>query len=110
MESSTAAAPAISLERLLSNFQGYCFSERTVRILPREPGFEELSYRSHQIYFVNKFVQRNDRHALSLRQLSREFECDAARVNVALRNELYDPQGRESHSALDDVSEIEILE
>jgi hypothetical protein len=30
MESSTAAATAISLERILSNLQEYCFSERTV--------------------------------------------------------------------------------
>jgi hypothetical protein len=110
MESSTAAAPAISLERLLPNLQEYCFSERTVRIFQHEPRFEELTYRSHQIYFVNEFTQRNDGHFLSLRQLSRVFECDAARVNAALKNGLDDPQSRGRHSALDDASEIEILE
>jgi hypothetical protein len=83
MESSTAAAPAISLERILPNLQEYCFSERTVGILQRERGFEELSHILHRIYFVNEFAQRNDGHALSLRQLSREFECDAARVKAA---------------------------
>jgi hypothetical protein len=81
-----------------------------VRILQREPGFEELNYRSHQIYFVNEFAQRNDGHALSLRQLSRVFVCDAARVKAALKNGLNDPQGRDRHSPLDDTSEIEIFE
>jgi hypothetical protein len=110
IESSTAAAPAISLERFLPNLQEYYFSERTVRMLQREPGFEELSYRSHQIYFVNKFAQRNDGHALSLRQLSRAFERDAARLKTALKNGLDDSQGSHRHSALDNASEIESFE
>jgi hypothetical protein len=110
MESSTATAPAISLERLLLNLQEYCFSERTVRILQREPGFEELSCRSHQIYFVNEFAQRNDGHTLSLCQLSRAFECDAARVKGALQNGLDDPQGHGGHSVLGNASAIEVLE
>jgi hypothetical protein len=110
MESSTAAAPAISLERFLPNLQEYCFNERTVWIFQREPGFEELSYGSHQIYFVNEFGQRNDGHALSRRQLSRTFECDGPKVKATLNNGLDDPQGRGRHSALHDASEIEILE
>jgi hypothetical protein len=110
MESSTAAGPAISLEGLLPNLQEYCFSKRTVRILQREPGLEELSHRSHQIDFVNEFAQRNDSHALSLHQLSRAFECDAPSVKTALKNGLDDSQGRGGRSALDDASEIEILE
>jgi hypothetical protein len=81
-----------------------------MRIHQREPGFEELNYRSHQIYFVNEFAQRNNGHALLLCQLSRAFECDAARVNAALKSGFDDPQGRGRHSALDDASEIEILE
>jgi hypothetical protein len=110
MESSTAATQTISIKRLLSNLQEYCFSERTARMLQREPGFEELSYRSHQIYFVNEFARRNDGHALSMRQLSRTFECDAVRVKAALKNGLDDPQGSDRHHAFDDASEIEILE
>jgi hypothetical protein len=110
MESSTATVPAISLERLRPNLQEYCFSERTVRILQRESCFEELSYRWHQIDFVNEFAQRKNGHALSLRQLPTEFEYDAAKVKASLTNGLDDSQGRGRHSVLDDVSEIEILE
>jgi hypothetical protein len=79
-------------------------------MLQREPGFEELSYRSHQICFVNEFARRNDGYALSMCQLSRTFECDAVRVKAALKNGLDDPQGRDRHHAFDDASEIEILE
>jgi hypothetical protein len=60
MESSTALAPAISFERLLPNLQEYSFNERTVQIFQSEPSFEGLSYRSHQMYFVNEFAQRDD--------------------------------------------------
>jgi hypothetical protein len=69
-----------------------------------------LSCRSHQIYFDNEFAQRNDGHALSLRQLSRAFECDAARVKAILKNGLENSHGRGPHPAFDDASEIEILE
>jgi hypothetical protein len=85
MESSTAAAPAIPLEILLSNMQEYLFGERTVRMLQREPGLEELRYRSHQIYFVHDFALRRLEQGLSLRQLSRAFDCDAGRVKAALK-------------------------
>jgi hypothetical protein len=110
MKSSSADALAIFLERLLPNLQEYSFSKRTARPLHREPGFEELSHRSHQIYFVNKFAQRNDGHGLSLRQLPRAFEYDIVRVNTALKNGLDDPQDRGRYSAVDDASEIEILQ
>jgi hypothetical protein len=69
-----------------------------------------LSPGSHQIDFVHEFAQRNDGHALALRQFSRAFEYDAVRVKAALKNGLDDPQGRGHHSVLDDASEIEILE
>jgi hypothetical protein len=110
MESLTAAAPAISLERLISTLEKYCFSELTLRVLQREPGVESLSYRSHQIYFVKEFAQRHEGRALSLRQLSRTFECDGARVKAALKNGLSDPETRGRHSAFDDASELEIID
>jgi hypothetical protein len=47
---------------------------------------------------------------LSLRQLSRAFECDSTRVKAALKNGLDDSQGDDLHSAFGDGSEIEILE
>jgi hypothetical protein len=81
-----------------------------VRILQREPGFEELSSRSHQVYFVNEFAQRNDAHALSAIRLSRAVEYDAVMVKAAFKDGLDDPQGGDRHAALDDASEIEILE
>jgi hypothetical protein len=110
MEPSTAAAPAVPLDILLRNIQEHCFSERTVRVLEREPGFKELCYRSHQIYFVHDFALRSLGQELSLRQLSRAFECDAGRVKAALKNGFSDPETRGRHSALDDASEREIVD
>jgi hypothetical protein len=84
MESPKAAAPAISRETLRPKLEEYYFSERTLRVLQREPGFQELGYTSHQIYFVNEIAQRHDGHILLLRQLSKAFECDAFTVTTSL--------------------------
>jgi hypothetical protein len=54
-------------------------------ILQCEAGFDELSCRSLQIYFVKEFAQRYEGRALWRRQLSRAFECHAARVKAALK-------------------------
>jgi hypothetical protein len=109
MESSTAAAPAIPHEEFLPNLEQFCFNERAVRILQREPAFGKLRYRSHQIYFVHDFAQRNDDRILSVRQLSRAFGCDVGKVNAALTNGLNKPKVRDRHFGFDDDSEIEIL-
>jgi hypothetical protein len=110
IESSTAAAPAIPLYRLLPHIQEHCFSERMVRMLEREPGFEQLQYRSHKIYFVHDFALRSLGQGLSLCQLSRTFECDGARVKAALKNGLSDPETWGRHSAFEYASELEIID
>jgi hypothetical protein len=109
MESFTAAALAIPHEEFLPNLEQFCFNERTVRILQREPAFCELRYRSHQIYFVHDFAQRNGDRVLSVCQLSRAFGCDAGRVKTALANRLNELKVRGRHFAFDDDSEIELL-
>jgi hypothetical protein len=110
MASSTPAAPAIPHEELLPQLQKYCFSERMVRLLQREPVFGELQYRPHQIYFVHDFALRNNHPELSTRQLSRAFGCDIQRVKAALENGLNEPKVRGRHFAFDDDSEVQILE
>jgi hypothetical protein len=79
-------------------------------MLQREPGFDQLRFRSHQIYFVKDFAQRNSGQDLSMRQLSRAFECDAGRVKTALENSLNDSKVRGRHFAFDNESEVQILE
>jgi hypothetical protein len=79
-------------------------------MLQREPAFGELKYRSREIAFVCYFVLGNDEQGPSVRQLSKGFGCDAARVKADLDNELNDPKVRGRHFAFDDDSEIEILE
>jgi hypothetical protein len=110
MESSTPAAPAIPHKELLPQPLQYCLSERMTRILQREPSFDQLRFRSHQIYFVKDFAQRNGGQDLSLSQLSKAFRCDADRVKTALENSLNDLKVRGRHFAFDDESEIQILE
>jgi hypothetical protein len=56
MESSTPAAPAIPHEELLPLLLRYCLSELMTRKLQRESGFDQLRFRSHQIYFVKDFA------------------------------------------------------
>jgi hypothetical protein len=85
MESLTAAAPAISLERFLPKLKEYFFSERTLFVFQRQPRFDAFGHRSHQIYFVNEFTQQHEGSALSLSQFSRTFECDAASVRAPLK-------------------------
>jgi hypothetical protein len=110
MESSTPAAPAIPHEELLPQLLQYCLSERMARMLQREPDFDQLRFRSHQIYFVKDFAQRNDGQDLSIHQLSRAFGCDAGQIKAALENSLNDRKVRGRHFAFDDESEIQILE
>jgi hypothetical protein len=110
MESSTPAAPAIPHEELLPQLLQYCSSERMTRMLQREPGFDQLRFRSHQIYFVKGFAQRNGGQDLSIYQLSRAFTYDAGRVKAALENGLNDSKVPGHHFAFDDESEIQILE
>jgi hypothetical protein len=66
MELSMPAAPAIPYEELLSQLLQYCLSERMTQILQREPDFDQLRFRSHQIYFVKDFAQRNGGQDLSI--------------------------------------------
>jgi hypothetical protein len=110
MELSTPAASAIPHEQFLKNLQQYCFGERMVPILQREPAFGELKYRLHQIYFVHDFALRNDDQGLPVHQLSRAFGHDGGRVKAALDNGLNDRKVRDRHFTWDDDSEIEILE
>jgi hypothetical protein len=56
MVSSTPAALAIPHEELLPQLQQYCFNNRMVRMLQREPIFDELQYLSHRIYFVHDLL------------------------------------------------------
>jgi hypothetical protein len=81
-----------------------------VRTLQRGLAFRELKYQAHRIYFVHEFALRNGDEKLSVRQLLKGFGCDGGRVKAALDNELNDPKVRGRHFALDDDSEIEILE
>jgi hypothetical protein len=110
MVSSTLAVPAIPHEELLLQLQQYCFSDRMVRMLQREPIFGELQYWSHQIYIVHDFALRNGNPELSPRQFSRAFGCSLTRVKAALDNGLNDPKLRGRHFAFDDDSEVEILD
>jgi hypothetical protein len=110
MESSTPAVPAIPHEKLLPRLLQYCLSERMTRMLQREPDFDQLRFRSYQIFFVKDLAQRNDRKHFSIHQLSRAFGCDAGRVKAALENGLNDPKLRGRHFAFDEESEIQILE
>jgi hypothetical protein len=110
MEPSTPAAPAILHEKLLPSLQQYCFNERMVRAFQREPGFDQLQYQSHQIYFLQNFAQREGNQALSIMQLSRAFRCQPIRVKAALDNRLEAPKVRGRHMAIDENSKAEILE
>jgi hypothetical protein len=109
MASFTSGAPAIPDEELLPSLQKYCFNEWMIWILRREPGFEELQYRSHPIYIVADFVRETAGQELSVNQFARNFECHPAGVKVALANGLEEPKSRGQHSAFDDDSEGEIL-
>jgi hypothetical protein len=109
MASSTSAASAIPDEKLISNLQKYCFNELMVRTFQREPGFEELRYRSHQICFVADFARETAGQEMSVNQLAKAFECHPVRVKVALANGFEKLKSRGRHSALDDDLENEIL-
>jgi hypothetical protein len=101
--------PAIPDEEFLPSLQKYCFSERMVQIFQQEPGFGELSYRSHQICFVMDFTRETVDQKLSVNQLARAFSCHTACIKGTLANGFGDPKSRDRHLAFDDDSEGEIL-
>jgi hypothetical protein len=109
MVCSTPAARAIPHGELLPILQRYCLSERLARQFPREPGFDDLRYRWHQICFVAHFARETTGLELSVSQLARAFGCHPTRVDVALANEFEEPKHRARHMAFDDDSEGEIL-
>jgi hypothetical protein len=109
MSSSTPAAPAIPHEELLPAIQQHCFSERVARALQREPGFEGLLYRAHQICFVAHFARETTGQELSVNQLARAFGCHSNRIKAALANEFEEPKTRGRHMVFDDDSEADIL-
>jgi hypothetical protein len=80
-----------------------------VRAFQREPGFAELQFRSHQIYFIYDFAQRKGDQELLVNQLSRKFGCCPVRVKAALANELEEPKVRGHHFAVDEDSEGKML-
>jgi hypothetical protein len=80
-----------------------------VRALQYEPGFEEVQFRSHQIYFCYAFVSRKDDKELSMSQFSKEFECRRVRIKAKLANGLEEPKVRGCHFALDENLAGEIL-
>jgi hypothetical protein len=110
MEPSRPAALAIPHEQLLPRLAQHCFSEHTLRILSRDRVFAELRFRSHQIYFVADFVQRECHQELSIRQLAQLFDCKSDRVKEALANGLEDPKIRSRCLAFDENSEMKILD
>jgi hypothetical protein len=110
MEAQSLAASAIPYEQLLLSIQQYCFNKRIVRAFQYEPGFAELQFRSHQIYFIHDFAQRKGDQELSVSQLSRKFGYCPACVKTILANELEEPKLRDHHLAIDEDSEGEILE
>jgi hypothetical protein len=109
MVSSTPVPRAIPHEELLPTLQRDCFSERVARPLQREPGFDDLRYRAHQICFVDHFARETTGQELSVSQLARAFGCYPTRVKSALANEFEEPKRRGRHMAFDDDSEGEIL-
>jgi hypothetical protein len=92
LASSMPAVPAIPHEELLPQPQNYCFSERMVRIIQREPVFGDLQSRFHQIYFVHDFALRNGCPELSARQLLGAFGSDIPHVKAVLDNGLTEPK------------------
>jgi hypothetical protein len=109
MISSTPAVPAIPHEELLLIIQRYWFSERIARALQREPDFDDLRYRAHQICFVARFARETIGQELSISQLARTFGCHSIRVKSALANEFEEPKRRGRDMLFDDDSEGEIL-
>jgi hypothetical protein len=110
MKLSTPAAPAISYEQLLPSLGQYCFSERMVRALQREPGFVGLEFRSHAICFVQNFSPREANQKLPINHLSRAFRCPPSRVKTVLANWLEPTKVRGRHLAIDEGLEAGILE
>jgi hypothetical protein len=109
MASATAAGPAIPHDELLAAIQQYCFSERVARALQQEPGFDDLQYRAHQIYFIADFARETPGQDLSINQLARAFGCHSNRIKVALANGFEEPKTRGRHMAFEDESEADIL-
>jgi hypothetical protein len=103
------AALAIPHKELRPRLQKYCFNEWMIRALQRKPGFEELPYRLHQIYFINEFSRRELSQELSTCQFSQAFDCHGARANAALANRLHDSKIHGRYFAFDGDSENEIL-
>jgi hypothetical protein len=110
MESYTPAALAIPHEQLLPSLAQYYFNEQMVRALRRELDFVGLEFRAHQICFAQNFFQREAIQTLSINRLSREFGCPPSRVKEALANGLEPPKVRGCHFAIDEDSEVGILE
>jgi hypothetical protein len=109
MVSSIPTAPAIPHEKLLPTLQRYCFSERVARVFQREPSFDDLRYRAHQICFVAHFARETTDQELLVNQLARAFGCHTIRVKAVLANEFQEPKRRSRHMPFDDDSEEEIL-
>jgi AraC-like DNA-binding protein len=109
MVSSTQASRAIPHEELLPTLQRYCFSEGVAGTLQREPGFDDLRYRAHQIRFVAHFAREITGQELSIGQLARAFGHYPTHVKDALANEFEEPKRHDRHMAFDDDSEGEIL-
>jgi hypothetical protein len=80
------------------------------RSLRRERDFIGLEFRAHQICFVQNFSQRGGNQTLSINQLSRAFGCPPFRVKAALAKGLESAKVRGRHFAIDEGSEVGILE
>jgi hypothetical protein len=109
MASSTPPAPAIPHEELLQALQQHYFSERVARALQREPDFEGLLYRAHQICFVAHFARETLGQELSVNQLARAFGCHLNRIKAALANGFEEAKTRGRHMVFDGNSEADIL-
>jgi hypothetical protein len=79
------------------------------KALQREPGFAQLQFRAHQIYFIYDFAQRKGDQELSISKLSKVFECRTDHVKTALANGLEESKVCNLDLAFDEDSEKQIL-
>jgi hypothetical protein len=64
-----------------------------------------MRFRSHRLYFVADFAQRECHQELSIRHLAQLFDCKTDRIKAALVDGLEDVKVRDRHLAFDEDSE-----
>jgi hypothetical protein len=109
MSASTAAAPAIPVETLLSRLAHHCLSDRTARIREHDKTFRGMQFRCSQICYVHNLATSLLNSPISISALARGFGRKRDCVTSTLAHGLEPPEARGRHLEMDKDRERDIL-